>query len=337
MCEVIVSQIFQLQLVRLAMQTIRETWGYDRICKLPDLSDRIFECAIAIDHDFDLFAGLFQQICLYAIDEFLAVDREQLDRILGCLVGSQDAVIRIVAGAIDRCGHQFIHAEDALAACFQNEAFRPLAGVDIGTDDIFRVFHDTTWVVCEDNLSFCAFFFNQLLVIVDIVNVGECMLGLAEHSLKLCLCQQGGVWIHAVFIKQIKIEKVIADLVARITQHQNDLLAALSDSSQTDCESVTGKDRENYANCATTQFIPDICSQLICCCVVPFGTCQDRFRDCEDIFSADGKLACVDAVHYGIDHDFAEVITIFYDGRSQTSCNSSNSSFHGVFSFLPRR
>ena len=98
---------------------------------------------------------------------------------------------------------------------------------------------------------------------------------------------------------------MVADLVAGIAKHQNDLLAAFSDSSKTDSESVSGKDRENYTYSLSAQFVSYVCSELLCGGVVLFGTSQDGFCDSKHVFSADFKFSVVDTVHKGIYYDLS--------------------------------
>ena len=77
------------------------------------------------------------------------------------------------------------------------------SGVNIRTDDFVRIVHDLAWVVGENDLCLCAFLFNQLFIVIDIIHVGEGMLGLAEQSFKFRLRQNILVRVNALFVQKV--------------------------------------------------------------------------------------------------------------------------------------
>ena len=114
--EIIIRQIFELDLIGLALKPRCIGRGDNRIGQLPDLAHRILERAVAVHHHLDVPAGALLHHFLHVLDESVAVAREQLHRLLGGLVGSQQSVLRIEAAAVDRRAQDIVEREHDLAA-----------------------------------------------------------------------------------------------------------------------------------------------------------------------------------------------------------------------------
>ena len=56
--KIVVGEVLELQLVRGADETLRKSRRYNRIGELPDLTLRILESAVAVNHNFYVLAGL---------------------------------------------------------------------------------------------------------------------------------------------------------------------------------------------------------------------------------------------------------------------------------------
>ena len=88
MLEIVIREILELELVGRTDQTGGMRRRYDRIGKLPDLTLRILERAVALYHDFNILTGSGLDLRLNVLYQRLSVLREQLDGIFGRLVGA---------------------------------------------------------------------------------------------------------------------------------------------------------------------------------------------------------------------------------------------------------
>ena len=172
-CKIVVSKILELKLVGGAFQTGGISGGNNGVSQLPDLANGILECAVAIDHDFNTLAGLLQEGSLDRHDQVGALSGEQLDGGLGGLVGAQQAVLLVVAVAVNGLGQDVVQAADSLSTGSQQQTLGTCTGVDVAGQDVLGVGQDCTAVICEDDLSLSAFLTDQIAVVLDIVNAGE--------------------------------------------------------------------------------------------------------------------------------------------------------------------
>ena len=101
----------------------------------------------------------------------------------------------------------------------------------------------------EYDFSFCAFLFNQTLVVFYIVNACEGVLHITECLTVFIQRQHVCVGIYAAVIQNIHIKQVVAYFIGRIAQHQHYLLCALCDTSQADCKTVSAEDGEYNTDC----------------------------------------------------------------------------------------
>ena len=83
---VVVSQIFELELIGCADEAVCEEGGDNRISELPDLTLRIFESAVPVDHDFDMLAGPVKNLLLDIQNEISGITGEEFDLVFSGLV-----------------------------------------------------------------------------------------------------------------------------------------------------------------------------------------------------------------------------------------------------------
>ena len=107
--EIVIRQVFQLQLVRRTLKTCGICGGNNRIGKLPDLSYGILKCTVTVNHNLDELSGLVKETLLNILDQILTFTGEELDLILGGLVGAKQTVLRIVSALTDRSAHDLVH------------------------------------------------------------------------------------------------------------------------------------------------------------------------------------------------------------------------------------
>ena len=179
--EIVVREIFQLQLVRRADETVGVCRRNDRVGKLPDLALRVLERAVAVDHDLDVLAGRIEYALLNLEHEVAALAREELDLILGRLVRAEQSVFFIAAAAVHRSVHYLVKTAYDLRAGFEQNALSALAGVNVAVDDVVGVAKYSLRLICEDNLNLRAAGFDEIAVVFDIVDAGELMYRLAEQ------------------------------------------------------------------------------------------------------------------------------------------------------------
>ena len=171
--KVVVRQILQLQLVGGALQAGGVGGGDHRVGQLPDLAHRILEGAVAVDHDLHVLAGGLQQLVLDVLHQTLAVPGEELDLVLGGLVGAQQAVAGVVAAAVHRGGEDLVQAEHTLCAGGLEQALGAGAGVDVAGQNVLGVVQNGPGVVGEEDLHLRAALPDELGVVVHIVHAGE--------------------------------------------------------------------------------------------------------------------------------------------------------------------
>lgn len=131
-------------------------------------------------------------------NHLVAVDREQLNGLLGCLVGAQQAETIVVARTVDACGHNVVQGADNLCASLLQQTLGACAGVDVAGQNIPRVLQNGTRVVCEDDLSLSAGRLDELLVVVNVVNAGEYVGLVAEQLAVLLLGQDIGPGVYTL-------------------------------------------------------------------------------------------------------------------------------------------
>lgn len=148
-CKIIVGKVLELQLVGSTGETCGVTRGNNRVSQLPDLAHRILECAVAVDEHFNGLTGLFKHELLHTLNEFLAVDREQLNGVLGSLIGTQQTAEIVVAAAVYGCGEDVVKAVDGLGTVLLEQALCAGSGVDIAAQHILGVVEDGRGLVCE--------------------------------------------------------------------------------------------------------------------------------------------------------------------------------------------
>ena len=111
--------------------------------------------------------------------------------------------------------------------------------MDIACENILCVVQDLFRVVREDDFYFRAAVFDQVAVVLYIIYACELVLVLSEQFPVLGKIQHVAVRIDSCFVHLIHGDEGVTDFIARITQHQDDLLRALCDAAQADGEPVS--------------------------------------------------------------------------------------------------
>ena len=88
-CEIVICQVLQFQFVRGAYQAAGKGRGNNGVSQFPDLALGILEGAVAVDHNFHMFAGSFQDALLDFFHQSLALMGEQFYLVFRGFVGPQ--------------------------------------------------------------------------------------------------------------------------------------------------------------------------------------------------------------------------------------------------------
>ena len=170
-------------------------------------------------------------------------------------------------------------------------------------------------MVGKDNLHLCAAVFDQLLIIGHIVNACELMLIFTEQTAVFLQGKDITIGIDACLVDLIQADQLIADLIRRIRKHQDDFLRAFRDAAQADGETVAGKNREDHADGAASQLVPDILRDGIYCHIVALGSGYYGFRDGNDVTVPDLKAFIFRSFQNAVRYDFGQIIP-FPDNRA---------------------
>ena len=218
------------------------------------------------------------------LNQRLSVLRKQLDGIFGRFVGAQQAVVLIVAGTFYRRVHDIVETQNDLSARFFEDALGALAGVDIAGENGIGIVENGLGTVGKDDLYLCPTLFDQIRVIIDVVNAGELMLIDAEQLMIAFKRQHIAVGIDARFIDLIDGDQLITHLIGRIGQHEDDLFAAHRDTAQADRKAVAGQDRENHADSTAAELRLYIIGDILNGSIVALRTRYDRLGDRDNVF-----------------------------------------------------
>jgi len=252
----------------------------------------------------------------------------QLDGFLGCLVRTEQTVGRVAAAAVDRCGQDVVQTQYDRSACFFQDAFGAISGVDVAGQHLVGVVEDGLWIVGKNDFYLSAAFTNQLGVKFNIVYTGEWVQHLAEQLAVFCFGQHVAPWVDALFVEQLLVDKVVADLISREAEHQNDLFCAAGNALEADRKAVAAQDREDDTDGFSAKFVFDIGSDVIDVRIVSLCACNDRLGYSDNISVVEGKAFAFACCQDRIDDDFCKVVTFADDGRTNAAGYGTYQSFH---------
>ena len=177
-------------------------------------------------------------------------------------------------------------------------------------------------MVCEYDFSFCAFFFDQVSIVFNIVHACEGVFDITENTAVVFQCQHVCVRIYAAVIQQIHVEQVVANFVGRIAQHQNNFFRAFCDTAQADCETVSAQDGEYHTDGFAAQFCFYVFSDVCCGSVVTVSSCNNCFCYTDNVFFMQLEAVFLCSCQNGICNDFYDIIALSDDRCFNTSGNS---------------
>ena len=215
-CEIVICQVLQFQFVRGAYQAAGKGRGNNGVSQFPYLALGILEGAVAVDHNFHMFAGSFQDALLDFFHQSLALMGEQFYLVFRGFVGPQQTVFFIIAAAVHRGGHNVVQTADNFGAGFFQKAFGAGPGMDIAVQHFVRIFQDGFRMVGEDYFHFRAAGFHQLFIIIHVIHAGEFMNRSAKELPVFFQRQDIAERIHAGFVNLIQAYQMVAYFIRGI-------------------------------------------------------------------------------------------------------------------------
>ena len=151
-------------------------------------------------------------------------------------------------------------------------SFCACSGMNVAVDYAVRIIEDRFCLVGKDNFNIGTAFTDKVAVILNVVNTGKLVLSVAEKLAVFFKRENIGIGIDSGFVHLIEADEMVADLVGRIAEHKNYLLAALCNAAKRNCKTVTGSNREYNSDCLAAELCFNVCRYIINCAVVALCT-----------------------------------------------------------------
>ena len=255
-----------------------------------------------------------------------AVAREELDGLLGRLVGAEQAVFGVVAAAVDASVEQIVEAEHHFRARGLEQALAAHAGVDVAGDDGVGVVAQRLHAVAENDLDLSARILDNAGVEVDVVDARERVHRRAELFAELRERQNVAVRVDARLVELVPVDKAIAHLVRGVGEQQHDLPAAHRHAAQQQRKAVAAQDWERDAHGAAAGLFAHILRDLAERCVVALRTRHDGLRHGDDVAVARLDACFLPRLHHGSGSDLSNVVSLADDGCAHAAHDSSDRS-----------
>ncbi len=274
-----------------------------------------------------MLAGGLQDLLLNGEDEALAVFREQFHPLLGRLVGTEQAVRLVVAGAVAGRVHDVVETADRFGTCLEEDLLGAGSRVDVAVQDMVGVVEDGFGVVRKDDLDLRAFLVDEVRIIIDIVDAGELMLVHAEVGPVLFQRKNVRVGVDVGRVELVEGQQAVADFVRRVGQHQDDLFAAPCDAAKADRETVPGQDREDDADGLSAEFFPDVVRNVVDGAVVALCASHDGLGHGDDVPVTKLEALELGGLQNTGRDDLGEVVPFPDDRHTDTAHHGTDSSF----------
>ena len=202
--------------------------------------------------------------------------------------------------------------------------------MDVAADDGVRVVEHGLHAVGENDLRLSARLLDDALVVVDIVHTREGVDDLAKGGAEARQIEHVVPRVDPGLVELVERDKVVADLVGRIAQHEHELLHARGDAREQEGEAVAAEDGERHAHHVAAGLGTHVGGNLLGRGVVALAAGHDGLRHSDDIL-----VARLDAVFMqGGQHRFRDagdnIVTLAENGGAHASDHGSNRSVHVV-------
>lgn len=131
--------------------------------------------------------------------------------------------------------------------------------------------------------------------------------------------QHVGEGIDPRLVKLVETDQLVADLVGRIAEHEDDLLRALCDAAEADGEAVARKDWENDADRFSAELGADVVRYVAYRGVVALRSRHHRFGHCDDVSVADGEALGLGRLENAFGDYRAEIVSLADDGAADAA------------------
>ena len=275
-----------------------------------------------------MLAGLFQQPLLDVQHQRRALTGEELDLVLGGLVGAQQAEPLLEAAAVHALVQDIVQAIHPLGPGGPEQTLGALPAVDVAGQHIFGVVQNGAAVVGEHDLHLRAALADQVAVVADVVHTGEGVGVGAEQLPVLFQRQHIGVGVHPGLVQLIQAHQSVAHLVGGIAQHQHELLRTHGDAPKADGEPVPGQDGENHADGFPSQLGADILGDGVHGGIVALSPGHHGLGDRNHVPIPKGEALTLGGLQDAVHHDGRQIIPLPDDGGADTSGYGADFSFH---------
>ena len=209
--------------------------------------------------------------------------------------------------------------------------------MNVAVDDMIGIGKNCLDLICKDDLHLSAAGADQIAVVFHVVNACKFVLVRAEQLTVTLQREDVAVRIDAGSIDLVQAYQLVTHLVGGVAEHQDDLLGAHSDSTQTNCKAVAGEDGENHTNGSSAQFCLYIGGNAFYRCIISLCSCNDRLGDGNDVSVADFESLVLCCLQNAVRYNGCEIVTLADDGASNSSGNRPDSAcivLHVFSSFL---
>lgn len=158
--------------------------------------------------------------------------------------------------------------------------------MDVGVDDDFGVFQDFLRAVGEDDFRPLT---RHFLVKSDVVHTREGVFDFAESFVHLFFREHVRVRVHAVGVERVDVHKMVAHLVGRIAEHNDELVHALGNAFEEHRKTVARQNGEDEPDRAAARLCADVLCNLVHGGIVALRTRHDGFRDGKHVPVLNGK------------------------------------------------
>ena len=176
-----------------------------------------------------MLAGRLQDTGLNVQHQRATLTREQLNLVLGRLVGSEQSVLLVVAASVDRGGQDIVQPADQPRTRIAQDTLGTRPGMDVAGQHGIGVVQDRARLIGEHDLYVSTGVTDQIGVITYVIHARELM-RIGAEQLTIALQRQNvGVGVNARRVNLIPSDQLVPDLVRGIGKHQHDLTATLGD------------------------------------------------------------------------------------------------------------
>ena len=198
-----------------------------------------------------------------------------------------------------------------------------LARVYVAAEHAGCVADDGLRPVGEEDLGLRPLFFDDVPVVIDIVNAREGVHPHAERLAVLLEREHVAVGVDAALVQRVHVEEVVAHLIGGIGEHEHDLFRPAGDAAQADGEAVAGEDGEHDAHRAAAELGAHIRRDVVHRGVVAVRPGHDALRHGDDVAVVQLKAVLGHGALHTVRHQLDYVVAFAYYRGTDTPGNDT--------------